>query len=175
MVTALAHSTSLLTPLITLNRTQRVPSGCNVLLCMQCVQYSVLCASSHQRGGRKLPRTVRVSYRLNGLPALPPPDAGVAREGAVPLDAHFPSIDGAPVCNSSSDARCDVLPMWRSVDACVGSKMPTKRSARPTTPSCGPVQHVDSAPGSSPAPPVSHINAGPDLKCSDARRACTER
>ena len=45
---------------------------------------------------------------LNGLPALPPPDAGVAREGAVPLDAHSPSIDGAPVCNSSSDARCDV-------------------------------------------------------------------
>ena len=118
MVTALAHSTSLLTPLITLNRTQRVPSGCNVLLCMQCVQYSVLCASSHQRGGRKLPRTVRVSYRLNGLPALPPPDAGVAREGAVPLDAHFPSIDGAPVCNSSSDARCDVLPM-RRVSRCV--------------------------------------------------------
>ena len=33
-----------------------------------------------------------------------------------------------------------------SVDACVGSKMPTKRSARPTTSSCGPVQHVDSAP-----------------------------
>ena len=55
---------------ITHNRAHRVPSGCNVLLCMQCVQYSVLCASSHQRGGRKLPRTVRVSYRLNGLPAL---------------------------------------------------------------------------------------------------------
>ena len=64
-------------------------------------------------GGRKLPRTVRVSYRLNGLPALPPPDAGVAREGAVPLDAHFPSIDGAPVCKCSPDARCDVLPMRR--------------------------------------------------------------
>ena len=31
--------------------------------------------------------------------------------------------------------------------------MPTKRSARPTTPSCGPVQHVDSVFGSSPAPP----------------------
>jgi hypothetical protein len=118
VVTALAHSTSLLTPLITLNRTQRVPSGCNVLLCMQCVQYSVLCASSHQRGGRKLPRTVRVSYRLNGLPALPPPDAGVAREGAVPLDAQFPSVDGAPVCNFIPGARCDVLPM-RRVSRCV--------------------------------------------------------
>ena len=31
--------------------------------------------------------------------------------------------------------------------------MPTKRSARPTTLSCGPVQHVDSVLGSSPAPP----------------------
>ena len=69
-------------------------------------------------GGGKLPRTVRVSYRLNGLPALPPPDAGVAREGAVPLDAHFPSIDGAPVCKCSPDARCDVLPM-RRVSRCV--------------------------------------------------------
>ena len=53
MVTALAHSTSLLTPLITLYLSHRVPSGCNVLLCMQCVQYSVLCASSHQRGRRE--------------------------------------------------------------------------------------------------------------------------
>jgi hypothetical protein len=114
----LAHSTALLTLLITHNLAHRVPSGCNVLLCMQCVQYSVLCASSHQRGGRKLPRTVRVSYRLNGLPALPPPDAGVAREGAVPLDAQFPSVDGAPVCKCSPDARCDVLPM-RRVSRCV--------------------------------------------------------
>ena len=69
-------------------------------------------------GGGKLPRTVRVSYRLNGLPALPPPDAGVAREGAIPLDAQFPSIDGAPVCKCSPDARCDVLPM-RRVSRCV--------------------------------------------------------
>ena len=95
--------------------------------CMQCppressgsgFRYSVLCASSHQRGGRKLPRTVRVPYRLNGLPALPPPDAGVAREGAVPLDAQFPSVDGAPVCNFIPGARCDVLPM-RRVSRCV--------------------------------------------------------
>ena len=69
-------------------------------------------------GGGKLPRTVRVSYRLNGLPALPPPDAGVAREGAIPLDAQFPSIDGAPVCKCSPDACCDVLPM-RRVSRCV--------------------------------------------------------
>jgi hypothetical protein len=69
-------------------------------------------------GGGKLPRTVRVSYRLNGLPALPPPDAGAAREGAIPLDAQFPSIDGAPVCKCSPDARCDVLPM-RRVSRCV--------------------------------------------------------
>ena len=69
-------------------------------------------------GGRKLPRTVRVSYRLNGLPALPPPDAGVAREGAVPLDAQFPSVDGAPVRNFIPGARCDVLPM-RRVSRCV--------------------------------------------------------
>ena len=69
-------------------------------------------------GGGKLPRTVRVSYRLNGLPALPPPDAGVAREGAIPLDAQFPSFDGAPVCKCSPDARCDVPPM-RRVSRCV--------------------------------------------------------
>ena len=49
--------------------------------------------------------------------------------------------------------------------------MPTKRSARPTTLSCGPVQHVDSVFGSSPAPPVSHINVGLVRKCSDALRA----
>ena len=44
--------------------------------------------------------------------------------------------------------------------------MPTKRSARPTTLSCGPVQHVDSVSGSSPAPPVSHVNVGLVPKCS---------
>ena len=45
------------------SRMQCPSPACNVL------RYSVLCASSRQRGRRKLPRTVRMSYRLNGLPA----------------------------------------------------------------------------------------------------------
>ena len=84
--------------------------------CMQCPPlFGPLCASSHQRGRRKLPRTVRMSYRLNGLPALPPPDAGVAHDGAVPLDAHFPSVNGALVCKCFPDARCVVLPMQEGI------------------------------------------------------------
>jgi hypothetical protein len=164
----LAHSSSLLTPLITLNRTQRVPSGCNVLLCMQCVQYSVLCASSHQRGGRKLPRTVRVSYRLNGLPALPPPDAGVAREGAVPLDAQFPSVDGAPVCNFIPGARCDVLPM-RRVSRCVRGSEKCRRSGPhvPRQRRVAPCSTSTLCPAALPPPPshTSMSGSSPSARC----------
>ena len=73
------EGSSLLASLLTHNPAKRVPSGCSVLPACNVLRYSVLCASSRQRGRRKLPRTVRGSYRLNGLPALPPPDAGVAR------------------------------------------------------------------------------------------------
>ena len=180
---------------------------------------------AHQRGTgrRKLPRTVRVSYRLNRLPALPPHDAGVARKGAALLDAHFPSaMRSLAVLDSSStdrcasyprcrriapffftqmrpkrpyersalptttsrgpcaarrphsrhqagrlfvpdqrcarsqvfDARHAVLPMRRSSRCARRPDLPNERSARPTTTSCGSVQHVDFTFGISPAAPI---------------------
>ena len=108
---------------------------------------------------------------LNGLPALPPPDAGVAREGAVPLDAHFPSIDGAPVCNFSSDARCDVLPM-RRVSRCVRGFENADEAIR--------TSHDDVVwPRAArrlcvrqlSCPPVSHVDDELNRKYSDACRA----
>ena len=85
---------------------------------------------------------------------------------------------GTPTACAHKAGMCAPGQRWKrcvTVDACLGSKMPTKRSARPTTTSCGPVQHVDSAPGSSPAPPVSHVDVEPDRKCSDALRARASR
>ena len=70
---------------------------CNVLHACNVLRYSVLCASSHQRGRWKLPRTVRMSYRLNGLPAVTPPEeAGSLGGGPGPPPQRRWALLGGP-------------------------------------------------------------------------------
>ena len=92
----LARLSSLLALLVAHNPAERVPSGCNVLL-MHAMSSSIrsYALPRTSEGSRKLPRTVRVSYRLNGLPATTAQTA--PRLGTTPaVRTRTPTVNSGP-------------------------------------------------------------------------------